>query len=887
MKKLTVLLISFLCSVYIFAQTGSTCADPMVISSLPYINNGLTTAGFGNDYNASDACGSQYMTGNDFVFTFQPTVNMNVKVKLTGTGYLTGIFIINDCPDAVGAVCIASKEEPGGNPVISSAPLVAGTTYYIVVSTRYITGATLSTAFNIEVSEVFSKDACAIMVFQPRTHCDFTVDEEVIMLIQNAGSDTIYTLNVGYSVNGLPEVIEPFSFIMPPGTENYHHFTQIPDLANPGIYNFSMFTVLPGEENTLNDTVKFPVSNNNFVSVYPYEENFESSDGGWKSEWIAQLRPGSSWEHGTPAATVINQAASGTQCWATNLTGNTLIPEQTYIISPCFDFSGLVNPVFEMDIWYETGTVDMVYVEYSIDSTYQYRFYNLLGTVGSGLNWYNVPLTAGRTGWRGNTGGWVHVRQTCDGLGGNPCVIFRIVFDGSFQTSSEGVAVDNIKISESPVNDLSVVEFISPVSSCGLSNEDVTVKVANMGLYDQINPEVRYSTDNGQNWQTGNINQTLAFQDTVTYTFTQQADMSVNGIHNFIVKTTLAGDQFPANDSVYSEIMNFPDISPPYSNNFESNNGYWLGGGLNSTWEYGTPSEATIDHAASGVNAWVTNLTGLHSEPEASTLTSPCFNLSGMFNPYIKLKVWYELTMPGYCQVQYKNFGGINWAALGSASDPDWYTAGYSWSGSSGTWLSMKHSLDGLPDNLQFRLNMQSPLASPGFAFDDFEICDGPVALFEQIFPTKNPSICLVSLSQNYDSLLWTTASGQSSNNNSDVCFTGYSSVSETDTVTLVAYNSCANDTFTLVLSPVDDIEEYFISQIKVYPNPFTEKITITSQVELNIWELSDIAGKVIYKGEFKDNLTEISTASLSKGSYLLKIYSKKGSVINKPVIKR
>lgn len=869
------------------AQPGSTCADPVIIGSLPYTASGLTTAGFGNDYNATHACNSSYMTGNDFVFRYQPTGNMNLRITLTGTGPFAGVFLISDCPDAPGATCVAKNESTGGNPAIQSAPVTSGVTYYIVVSTYNISNMFPTTAFNIDVRQVYQYDAAAQMIFQPRTHCDMTVDEAVILQVQNAGTQTINNIQVGYSVNGQPAVIETCGITIAPGDVTYHHFTQLPDLTTAGLYEFTMFTMLAGEENTANDTITFPVWNNPFVSSYPYLEDFESGNGNWRSQWISHTSPGSSWENGVPAAPVINYAASGTQCYATHLTGNTLTPERSFIISPCFDFSGMVNPVFEMDIWYETGSADLIYVEYSIDSTYDYRFYNLLGTYQSGLNWYNVPITAGKTGWNGSSGGWVHVRQSCDGLGGNPCVIFRIVFEGSQQTVSEGIAVDNIQISENPLNDLSVISVINPLPSCGLSaNTDVTVRVANLGLNTQVNPELRYSINGGQSWESENMAQTLNYQDTVTFTFTQKANLSAPGMYPVIVKTILTGDQFPQNDSLYKPVMNYPVITPPYLNDFETSNGYWMGEGLNPTWAYGTPAEATIDHAASGVNAWVTNLTGLHSEPEASTLTGPCIDLTGMLNPHLKMNIWYAYTGPGYCQVQYLDAGGTNWAALGSASDPDWYTAGYSWSGSSAGWSAVKHHLNGLPANIQLRLNMQSPLASPGFAFDDFEICDGPKASFQQMFLTKAPEICVENLSQNYDSVHWYTASGQTSTATTTVCFTGYASESVTDTLTLVAYNSCATDTFTLVLSPVDDIEKHALQQIQIFPNPFNESIAITQAQPVAYWQLNDITGRKVMEGKGEGDAFMIPAAELEKGTYMLRITGFKGHVVNRILIK-
>lgn len=888
MKQISVLFIVFFLSANISAQPGSTCSNPVVVSALPYSQSGMTTAASGNNYDASASCGSSYMSGNDFVFSYTAPADMQITVILTGTGPFAGIFVIKGCPDSPSAVCVADTGLSGGNPSISYAQLLQDSTYYIIVSTNNYFNLFPSTMFNIEVREVYDWDAATLQLFQPRTRCNLSATDTVVALIKNQGTQEITSLQVGYSINGGTPVLEPYWHgNIAPGADSYYHFQQqTAGLTTPGLKEIRIFTVLAGDENPSNDTVYFPVWNNEFVNNYPYYCDFETSDGNWVSQWLKHTRPGSSWEHGTPSAPVINHAASGTQCYVTNLTGNTLTPEESYIQGPCFDFSGLTNPVLEMDIWYETGAADMAYIQYSLEANEPYTHWFQLGAYQSGVNWYNIPGT-GQSGWRGNSGDWIHVRQTCDGLGGNPYVLFRIVFEGSFQTTCEGVAIDNISISESPVNDLSIVQLVNPVSVCGMDTDSVTIKITNRGLNAQVNPEVRYSIDNGATWVSENMNQTINFGDTVVFTFSQPAAFPASGLYPVIAKTVLAGDQFPSNDSVLVNIMNFPNLTFPYSNDFETDNGNWLAEGLNSSWDHGIPAKAIIDHAASGSNAWVTNLTGLSSELELSTLTSPCIDITGKLHPHLKLNAWYEIVTPGYCQLQYKDISGTNWAVLGSASDTLWYISGYSWNQSSGGWVPMKHSLEELPDVFQLRLNFQSPLVSDGFAFDDFVLCEGPEASFEQVFITKGFSICVNSLSQNFDSLLWTTSDGQTSTDSiTPICFTGYTSSAQMITVTLVAYNSCTTDTFSLVLSPVDDIEEYYASHFSIYPNPFDESISVQSDIGFEKWELADITGRIMLTGRYASDNTVIKTGGLKKGSYLLRIYTNDGHIINKPAIK-
>lgn len=114
---------------------GDTCGNAFVIPSLPYANSGFTTCGYGDDYNSSQQCGSQYMDGEDFVFSYTSPGNECVDIDFTGTSSWAGFHVLDGCPDNPGTTCIASRGEIGGNPRLRSVIFNLPGTYYIVVST--------------------------------------------------------------------------------------------------------------------------------------------------------------------------------------------------------------------------------------------------------------------------------------------------------------------------------------------------------------------------------------------------------------------------------------------------------------------------------------------------------------------------------------------------------------------------------------------------------------------------------------------------------------------------------------------------------------------------------------------------------------------------------
>ncbi|MGC9331023.1 MAG: beta strand repeat-containing protein, partial [Bacteroidales bacterium] len=114
----------------------STCASAEVIpsgTSFPYTHSG-TTCGACNNYSSSDACGSSYMNGEDFVYEYTPSSDINVTVDLTSDATWVGVAVTEGCPDVgtcVGSPATSSGADASGGPY----SLSAGTTYYFTVST--------------------------------------------------------------------------------------------------------------------------------------------------------------------------------------------------------------------------------------------------------------------------------------------------------------------------------------------------------------------------------------------------------------------------------------------------------------------------------------------------------------------------------------------------------------------------------------------------------------------------------------------------------------------------------------------------------------------------------------------------------------------------------
>ncbi|MDX9790307.1 MAG: GEVED domain-containing protein, partial [Candidatus Kapabacteria bacterium] len=118
---------------------GEDCADPIVISSLPYLTTD-DTANYTDNPNIEGSpgagCGStsSYLNGNDVVYSYTSDFDGIITVKMTPTGAWSGIFAYADCAD-IGTNCIGGVADSGSAERRFELNVENGETYYFVIST--------------------------------------------------------------------------------------------------------------------------------------------------------------------------------------------------------------------------------------------------------------------------------------------------------------------------------------------------------------------------------------------------------------------------------------------------------------------------------------------------------------------------------------------------------------------------------------------------------------------------------------------------------------------------------------------------------------------------------------------------------------------------------
>ncbi len=615
---------------------------------------------------------------------------------------------------------------------------------------------------NIQVYEASTTDVGVTSIASPLTGTTCSLSAQTVSVrLKNYGTAAQSSIPVSYSVNNGAPVTAVYTGLLPPGGTALFTFpTQFTPPAS-GVYVFRAQTDLPNDGNANNDAAPSPVTYTLItpIGAFPYSQDFESGSGGWSTGGVR-----SSWALGTPNKTIIQGAASGANAWVTSLTGTYGASENSFVVSPCFDFSALTLPVVELKIWWNAASeTDGAVLQSTINGGGSWQ---TIGAVNDPDNWYNSDDISSNpggqsSGWTGDgngfptpipgSGGYVVARHEMPQLAGQAGVRFRIAFASSSFSAGQGIAFDDFRLYEPAPNDVGVTELVAPLpsSTCAVSPQTVTVRLRNYGTATQTNIPVSYSV-NG-NPVTENFTGSLAPGTTALFTFSTTFTAPGQGTYVFTATTALATDANLTNNAAptsatYSVI--FPISTLPYSENFENGAGGWVSGGTNSSWALGTPNKSNISAAASGQNAWVTALTGDYNQDEDSYVISPCFDFTNIPLPLIEMQIaWQAVSGDDGAVLQSSLDGGITWQVVGAVNDPDnWYNDGaisaapggqsIGWTGndagfptptpSSGGFVLARHVLTGLGGRPSVRLRIAFASnafgADAGFAFDDVRI---------------------------------------------------------------------------------------------------------------------------------------------------------------------
>lgn len=286
--------------------------------------------------------------------------------------------------------------------------------------------------------------------------------------------------------------------------------------------------------------------------------------------------------------------------------------------------------------------------------------------------------------------------------------------------------------------DVGIVDVSSPLTACGLTTaEEITVTLQNFGANPQtlipfffsVNGVVAGVSQPFDGYFTG----VLGKDSTFTLPFETTFDLSAPGEYVIAAWTEFENDSDIENDTAYWTVINIPIVTEyPYFQDFEEWNGGWTVGEDSNepSWAFGAPNSAIISGAASGNNAWVTNLEGTYNNVEVSYLVSPCLDFSNLTeDPLLSFSL--QVETESCCDegwVEMSLDGGEEWTKVGATgTGVNWYNDGFGdyWNGDGGFagWVTAVNLLEGSAgeSDVKVRFVFQSDFSvvDEGFGIDD------------------------------------------------------------------------------------------------------------------------------------------------------------------------
>ncbi|MBN2682135.1 MAG: T9SS type A sorting domain-containing protein [Bacteroidales bacterium] len=588
--------------------------------------------------------------------------------------------------------------------------------------------------------------------------CLYSTNQQIVLRVYNWSCTNAINVPVTCLVSG--PVSTSLSGLVPSVPAHSYTDYTLPgsfDMTGLGTYNFTAYSTMPGDINSLNDSAFLSINvNYPTIASFPYFEDFNANNGYWVSSGDAPVLPdvdrGRDFVWGS--LPYLNGPEGEGNSWYVDVSRHAEY-YKFWIESPVFDFSSLVAPSLFMDIKYQfTSYYSQIHVEYSTNGG---TTWTQLGT-NADPSWYE-----GNTNWWYNNLSnpvdyWKHVEHDLCNLAGLPCVKIRIL--GYAYYGISGVtdyrnynyfAIDNFEIVDN-VDDVAVTAFIEPLQSqefCTFSNaQEITVTVKNPFCNNLVNVPIVCEIT-GAITQTINGLVSINARSTINYTFPASVDLTALGVYNFTVYSDLSNDYNRINDTIRQTInVNYPLISTfPYYENFNSGTSYWVATGenppLNNGRQFILGQLPYLNGSENMDDCYYVDVT-THGRYDLIWVESPVFDFTGLTNPMLSFHIKYQLSNY-YTQfhVEYSTNGGVSWTQLGTNADLDWYSGNTNYwynnyPNSVNEWTYVEHNLCNLIGQtcVKFRISGYAYYGISGatdyrnrnfFAFDNISITDAPI----------------------------------------------------------------------------------------------------------------------------------------------------------------
>jgi photosystem II stability/assembly factor-like uncharacterized protein len=267
----------------------------------------------------------------------------------------------------------------------------------------------------------------------------------ISFLIRNTGASTITDFTLNYTINQNESSFE-WNGSLPSQSST---LVEIPNVVfEKGVSTIFANVFMNNDAFENNNSLTLEILNNDDGEV-GVVNTFETEDSALLSNHEGSEN---SWQRGIPTGTLLNQAASGENVYATNLDGNYLDFTKAYLYSQCYDLTPITNPIMRFKLAFDIEeNWDVLYVEYSTDFGQNWA---VLGTADD-PNWYNSDRNPQSGGdceicpgaqWTGTNTNLLEYSYPLNAFTNESNIIFRFVFHSDYTVTNEGAVIDDFVI---------------------------------------------------------------------------------------------------------------------------------------------------------------------------------------------------------------------------------------------------------------------------------------------------------------------------------------------------------------------------------------------------------------------------------------------------------
>lgn len=536
-----------------------------------------------------------------------------------------------------------------------------------------------------------------------------------------------------YRINNGPFVSETIDHPILPGGSYDHLFTIPCNLSAPGSYKIEVIVSHPGDTYHINDTLVRVIKNIDNPAIdldKPLVEDFQLSPDSTYQQPVIGLASLDRFDYfpGSPVNSIRIQEGNfiDSASRALQMSRSQRYTTEDSRLIGTYNLSGF-------DIHTRNVSLDFIYYRSELTGTK-----DSLWIRGSDQDVWLPAISLSRSGTF--TDNVYRIKgldlgEVLEKGGQNFSSSFQLLWNK--KPSGVFYNIDNIAFHNSSY-DAGLVSIDTPLSqNAGILNQVAPqITVHNYSPIALRNIVVSYQLDSGPVVSEA-IGEIEAFAS-YPYKFSQPVAVISVGQHTFRSWVTLEGDTHPANNVSVMNIFSAPYIQQfPYLEDFENGDGGFYTEGRNSSLAHGTVGFGKIRGAASGTDAWKTNLQGNYYPDEYGVLYSPVFDISGLQNPYLSFSLSVNTDYcfnSSYCDglTLSRSINGGNWIVL---SNP---AKAYKYSPAQNTpdRFRWQVSTVGLPPNaatIRFRFVFRSDEFNnyEGIAIDDFHVYDSAYAIYE------------------------------------------------------------------------------------------------------------------------------------------------------------